>query len=90
MRTVMKTVLGGPCAEKARMEQIISTSALHWEIVRPARLTDGPRTGTYRVIVDYTAPHMRVRSIACSDIADYLVREAVSRRNLGEYPAIAG
>jgi putative NADH-flavin reductase len=39
-------------ADTARMEQIAERSALGWTIVRPSRLTDGERTGSFRSSVD--------------------------------------
>ncbi len=34
--------------DSAGMEEIVQNSGLDWTIVRPPRLTDGPRTGKYR------------------------------------------
>lgn len=39
-------------ADTARMEQIVERSALRWTIVRPSRLTDGDRTGSFRSSID--------------------------------------
>jgi putative NADH-flavin reductase len=36
-------------ADFARQERLVRESDREWVIVRPARLTDGPATGTYRV-----------------------------------------
>ena len=45
-------------ADKDRMEQLIKRSDLEWTLVRPPRLTDGPRTQRYR-----SGPDLRLRSI---------------------------
>ena len=44
--------LGQIYADKDAREWIIRRSHLDWTIVRPSVLTTGPRTGTYRVLVD--------------------------------------
>ncbi|MEU6214525.1 NAD(P)H-binding protein [Streptomyces sp. NPDC047023] len=87
MRTVMKTLLGKIYENKTSMEQILAASGVRWEMVRPGRLTSGPRTGSYRVLTHYT-PGMSVKSISRADVADYLVREAEQLANLGRYPAL--
>ena len=44
--------LGRVYADKDVQERIIRKSRLDWTIVRPTILTNGPRTGAYRVLVD--------------------------------------
>jgi uncharacterized protein YbjT (DUF2867 family) len=39
-----------PIADKAKADAMIEASPLEWTIVRPVRLTNGPRTGKYRVV----------------------------------------
>lgn len=59
-------------ADKRRMEDVVRASGLDWTIVRPPRLTDGPRTGTYR-----TATDRNVRGglrLSRADLADYVLR----------------
>lgn len=53
------------------MEGIVQRSTLDWTILRPPRLTDGPRTGKYHVALNQHAPHM---SISRADVADYVLR----------------
>jgi putative NADH-flavin reductase len=86
-RTVMKVLLGKVYANKTGMEQLLAASGLSWEIVRPGRLTNAPRTGHYRAIADYSAA-MKVTTITRADVADYLVTEAVDLKNLHRYPAL--
>ncbi|MEV4536499.1 SDR family oxidoreductase [Asanoa sp. NPDC049518] len=54
-RLVLKPLLGRlfahTIADKRRMEEAVRASGLQWMIVRPPRLTDGPRTGAYRSAV---------------------------------------
>ena len=35
-----------------RMETVVQKSTLDWTIVRPPRLTDGPRTGHYHAAIN--------------------------------------
>ena len=87
LRIGMKILLGKIYQDKTRMEQELSASPLNWEIVRPARLTNGPCASTYRAITDYTAS-MKITSVSRDDVADYLVTEAEKPLNLHRYVAL--
>lgn len=87
MRTAMALLLANVYKNKTEMEQLLSTSALKWEIVRPGRLTNGTRSAHYRVLTDYNHT-MKVSSISRDDVADYLVTEVEKPVNLGRYPAL--
>lgn len=56
MRTLLtpmiKSILRGPYAHLALMEDLVRASGLDWTVVRPPRLTNGPLTGTYRTALD--------------------------------------
>ena len=54
-----------------RMEAVIKASGLDWTILRPPRLTNGPRTGRYDVAVN--KPLTYGWSISRADLADYIV-----------------
>src|SRR5216683_1398637 len=58
-------------ADKEAQEQHISQSALDWTIVRPARLTNGPHTGSYRMksILEFSGQS----SISRADVADCML-----------------
>ena len=61
-------------ADKVVQEEVIKASKLEWVIVRPAALTNGPRTGNYR---SWTGPpdgQMR-RRISRADTADFMLRQ---------------
>jgi uncharacterized protein YbjT (DUF2867 family) len=65
--------LGRVYADKDVQERIIRKSRLDWTIVRPTILTNGPRTGAYRVLVDpndWTSGF-----ISRADVADFLVKQ---------------
>ena len=54
-----------------RMEDEMKRSDLEWTIVRPPRLTDGPRTGKYHMTVN---KHLtRGALISRADVADYML-----------------
>jgi putative NADH-flavin reductase len=59
-------------ADLVRMEDFVKTTALDWTIVRPPRLTDGPRTGTYQVMINTPLSHGMLLSRA--DTADFMVQ----------------
>jgi putative NADH-flavin reductase len=55
-----------------RMEESVRTSGTDWTIMRPPRLTNGPRTGRYR-----TAPNTALRRgnlLSRADLADAILR----------------
>src|SRR5260370_13289245 len=59
--------------DKEAQEQLIQQSNLDWTIVRPARLTNGPRTGRYRM---QASLEFSLRSsISRADVADGMLRQ---------------
>jgi uncharacterized protein YbjT (DUF2867 family) len=60
-------------ADKDAQEWIIRRSRRDWTIVRPTVLSTGPRTGTYRMLVDAT--DWRSGFISRTDVADLLVNQ---------------
>jgi uncharacterized protein YbjT (DUF2867 family) len=65
-------------ADKERQEQILRSSSLDWTIVQPAALTNGPRTGAYRVGPRACAGRLFPR-ISRADVAHFM-REELTRR----------
>jgi len=53
----------------------VKASGLDWTIVRPTLLTNGPRTGQYRVLTDLEGLHGG--RISRADCADCLLRAMV-------------
>jgi putative NADH-flavin reductase len=51
-RPLLRTLLGGLYADMAIMEDTVRRSGVDWTILRPPRLSDGPRTGTWRQAKD--------------------------------------
>jgi putative NADH-flavin reductase len=64
------------------MERVVRDSDLDWTLLRAARLTNGPRTGTYRVA--YDTKLAGAWSISRADVAHFLLTRladpAASRR----------
>lgn len=60
-------------ADKAVQEQLIQQSALDWTIIRPSRLTNGLRTGNYRMssVLEFTGRS----SISRADVADCMLKQ---------------
>ena len=80
-RLLLPLLLRQVYADKDRQEQLLRSSGLDWTIVRPAFLTDGPRTGTCRVVTDLT-PKTRLTRVSRADVADYLVTAALTGRDV--------
>jgi len=72
-RIILPLVLGRIYADKDRQEAVVRDSGLDWLLVRPARLTNGPRTGSCRAITRFTNETMG--TISRKDVARVLVDE---------------
>ena len=68
------------------MEEIVQKSGLDWTIVRPPRLTDGPRTGKYREREGHL-PSFGFK-ISRADTADYMIKIAESHGEIGKIVGI--
>ncbi|HVP65237.1 MAG TPA: SDR family oxidoreductase [candidate division Zixibacteria bacterium] len=87
MKLVVRTILAAPYADKNIIEPEIKASSLDWTIVRPVALTNGPRTGKYRVGDD-----LRLGAgarISRADVAEFMLREFSERKWVGKAPSIA-
>lgn len=73
-------------ADKIVQEKVTRQSNLDWIIVRPAQLTDGPRTGNYRV---GTSLKMSLNSkISRADVADFLLKQLHEDTYLHQVPRL--
>ena len=86
-RVFLPLVLRNVLADMRAMERDIEASGLVYTIVRPGRLTDGPRTGLYRAN-DRFVPE-RGREISRADVADFMYRVVVDERTLRKTAALA-
>lgn len=72
--------------DKDREEEIIAASGSDWLLVRPAGLTNGPRTGNYRVINELEG--IVARRISRLDVADFILSQIVRPTQFGKAPLI--
>jgi putative NADH-flavin reductase len=72
--------------DKNRQEAIIKTSNVEWLIVRPGFLTNGPRTGKYRVIDDITG--ITAGKISRLDVADFILKQISTPTYFGKTPLL--
>lgn len=78
--------LAGVYADAALSEAVLRPSALDWTFIRPTQLTDGPRTGTYRV--DPRRTPKGGTSISRADVADFMLKEAAEGRFVRATPVL--
>ncbi|WP_456271157.1 NAD(P)-dependent oxidoreductase [Bacillus sp. AK031] len=58
-----------------QMERIVKRSTLDWTVIRPPRLTDGPKTLDYRITINEPMKKAKgVRGISRADLADCIVK----------------
>lgn len=75
-------------ADKEVQERIIRESSLDWTIVRPGRLTNGPKRGIYREgdAINGTAV---ATSISRADVAEFMLRQVTDNAYLHLSPAVS-
>ncbi len=74
--------------DMARMEQFVMDAAeLEWIIVRPSYLTNGKKTGVYRVTPRHT-PKGGIR-ISRADLADFMLKQLEHDTFVRQTPALA-
>jgi putative NADH-flavin reductase len=65
--------------DRAEQERIIQESGLEWTLLKPPRLTNGPRSRQF-----HAAPDLRVgllSSVSRQDLADFIVEEILAPRH---------
>jgi putative NADH-flavin reductase len=72
--------------DKDRQEALVRASNLDWVIVRPGFLTNGPLTGTYRVLVDLEGA--RAGKISRADVAHFILNELKEKQYLSKTPLL--
>lgn len=78
-----------PYTDHERQERAARGSGLEWVIARPARLTDGPATGTY-IKTTSIERFPLTWSVSRADVADFLVEAAVTETWLGKGVQLGG
>jgi putative NADH-flavin reductase len=71
---ILRYILRNGLADSREMERLVRESDLDWTIARPPRLTNGPKTESYR-IADGTLPG-KGRSISRADVAHFFLSES--------------
>ncbi|MDA3649874.1 SDR family oxidoreductase [Saccharopolyspora indica] len=72
VKPIMWRFLKHPWTDMQRMEEIVRASEADWTIIRPPRLTEGPRTGRYRSAVERAV--RGGMKISRADLADSILR----------------
>jgi putative NADH-flavin reductase len=85
-RIFLPLFLRNPLADCRNMERLIVASETVWTIVRPGRLTDGPRTGLYRANERFVPEGGR--EISRADVADFMVRTIADERTIRKIAAL--
>lgn len=88
MKLFFKFLLNDVYADKTKMEEIISSSKLKWEIVRPGLLKDKPLTEKYRIETKLFKG-INIGSINRADVADFLVKQAENPTELNKYVSLS-
>ncbi|MDH5786429.1 MAG: SDR family oxidoreductase [Chromatiales bacterium] len=73
--------------DKDLEETFIKQSDVQWQIVRPGFLTNGPRTGKYRIVDDMTG--VTAGKISRADVADYILNQLKHPTHFGKTPLIS-
>ena len=72
--------------DKDREEKIIRDSSADWLIVRPAALTNGPRTGKYRILTELEG--VVATRISRLDVADFMLAEMARPTRFKQTPML--
>jgi putative NADH-flavin reductase len=75
-------------ADKEVQEKAIEASHVDWVIVRPAALTNGPRTGNYKAGFATTDKSITAR-ISRADVADFMLRQLTDSAYVRKCPGIS-
>jgi putative NADH-flavin reductase len=84
-KVIMPLFLAHVFADKRRQARIIQESSADWVIVRPTRLTDAPKTNTYKVNLENPTS----KSIPRADVADFMLKLVNDKRYDGKMPALS-
>ena len=85
-RLPFQIVFGRAYDDKSLQEQLIKESELDWTIARPGVLTNGPRTGRYRILSK--ASQWRNGIISRADVAEFLVQQIGDQTYVRKTPVL--
>ena len=86
-KIILPLVLASQFADTRRMEDLVGRSGLDWTMVRATRLTNGPRTGRYRVSPQY--PPRGGWKISRADVAQFIAVTLTEGSWVRSAPALA-
>lgn len=72
--------------DKDLMEEYVGRSGLKWTIVRPPRLTDGPRKGSYRA--GERIPLNIASGMSRADVADFMLNQVEREEFVNKKPSV--
>ena len=84
-RIPFRAALGRAYDDKSIQEDLITRSGLDWMLVRPGVLTDGPRSGSYKALMEPS--QWRNGVISRADVADF-IKDHVADEPLGGRKAV--
>ena len=85
-RLLLKFLQPAVLRDAERHAEVIKASGLDWVIVRAPRLTEGPRTGNYRV--GYVGKNSGTK-ISRADVADFMLWQLADDQHLHQQPMIS-
>ncbi|MED4755549.1 SDR family oxidoreductase [Brevibacillus choshinensis] len=84
IRFVIQRMYKHAYEDMVRMEEAVrASSGITWTVVRPPRLTNGPRTEAYRTAVN--KPLLRAKGISRADLANFMIK---SIADMSTYQAV--
>jgi putative NADH-flavin reductase len=89
-RLLRSTLLRNVADDSAEMERIVKASGLDWTIVRPPRLTNGPRRERYGLAVDHLPDGAGGNAtVSRADVAHFMLNELEHRAHILQVVGIA-
>jgi hypothetical protein len=88
VKLFLKYFLKDIYADKARMEEIITSTDMNWTVVRPGRLFDKELTEKYR-IENKLFKGINIGGIGRADVADFLIKQAENQTELKKYVGLS-
>ena len=83
LRFVAPIPLRHEIADHEAKEALVKASCLDWTIVRPPKLTSGPRTGRYRS-GEAISTWKPLPLLSRADVADFILAELAQPKNVGQ------
>ena len=89
-RLLRNTLLRNVADDSAEMERIVKATSFDWTIVRPPRLTNGPRTEHYAVAVDHLPKGAGGNAtVSRADVAHFMLDELEQPKHVRQVVGIA-